>query len=128
MAESDKPLLEARPSWWNFFWHFVFFWLLFVPVIVALIRRRSLVLRVYEDRVHFQKGFFGRETKDIFISDIRGVEVRQSFFQRLAGIGEVVIDTAGSDDEIVAGGLPDPKGIRDLILGRRRAGRGNRAD
>ena len=43
----EKLLLEARPSWWNFFWHLVFFWLI-IPPIIALWKRQALVLRVYD--------------------------------------------------------------------------------
>jgi uncharacterized membrane protein YdbT with pleckstrin-like domain len=121
----DTPLLEVRPSWWHFLWHLVFFWLLFIPLLVAVWKRRSLLLRVYPDRVHLRRGLLEREMKDVLIADIRGVEVAQSFLQRLVGIGEIRIDTAGSDDEIVAAGLPGPGGIRDLILAQRRAGSAN---
>ncbi len=32
MSESQTPVIEARPSWWNFFWSLLFFWLIVVGV------------------------------------------------------------------------------------------------
>ncbi len=122
----EKLLLEARPSWWKFFWHLLFFWLLLIPLAVALWKRASLVLRVYDDRISLRRGLFGREVRDVFIADVRTIEVRQSFLQRLVGIGDLEIDTAAADeDEITAAGLPRPQAIKDLILRQRRQGKGS---
>ena len=32
-AHGGEALLDVRPSWWNFFWHFVFAWLI-VPLAI----------------------------------------------------------------------------------------------
>ena len=39
-VDTQEVLLEVRPSWWNFGWHLLFFWLL-VPLFIALYRRHS---------------------------------------------------------------------------------------
>ncbi|MFQ5896889.1 MAG: PH domain-containing protein [Candidatus Methylomirabilia bacterium] len=120
MSDEEQVLWEARPSWWNFFWHWVFFWLI-IPVIVALWKRASLLLRVYEDRVVLERGVLSRNIKIVFITDIRTIDIRQSFLQRILRIGTVMIATAGTSGyEDVANGLPDPKGIKELILRQRR--------
>jgi len=116
----EKPLLEARPSWWSFFWHLLFLWLL-IPLIVALWRRAGLAFRVFEDRVVLERGVLSKDFKEIFISDIRSIDVRQRFLQRIVGIGDLMIATAGTDRyEHVALGLPKPRSIKDLIQSRRR--------
>ena len=118
--DTQTPLLEARPSWWNFFWHLFFFWLI-VPPIIAIVRRHSLVLRVYEDRVSLETGLVSKEMTDVFITDITGIEVTQGFWQRLFGVGNVLIGTSATSGwEEPAIGLPDPVKIRDLILAQRR--------
>src|SRR5438093_795677 len=71
--DTETLLLEARPSWWDFFWHLVFFFLI-VPVIIAWVRRHSLVLRVYEDRVSLERGFLSKQVSDVFIVDIRDIQ------------------------------------------------------
>ncbi len=116
----ETLLLTARPSWWNFFWHLFFFWLI-IPPIVALVRRHSTVLRVYEDRVSLEEGLLRKEVTDVFITDIRGVEVRQGIWQRMFGLGDILIGTAATEGwEDYVRGLPGAMKIRDLILSQRR--------
>ncbi len=116
----ETPLLEARPSWWNFFWHLLFFWLI-VPLIVAIVRRHSLVLRVYEDRVSLEKGLMSKEVTDVFITDITGIEITQGVWQRMFGLGDVLVGTSAvSRWDDAARGLPNAQGIRDLILAQRK--------
>jgi len=118
--DDEKLLLEARPSWWSFFWHLIFLWLV-IPLIVALWRRAGLALRVFEDRVVLERGVLSKDVKEIFISDIRSIDVRQRFLQRIVGIGDLMIATAGTDRyEHVALSLPKPMSIKDLIQAQRR--------
>jgi len=120
----EKLLLEARPSWWNFFWHFVFFWLI-IPLIIALWKRRALVLRVYESRVSLEKGVLSKNFVELFIKDVRTINIKQGLLQRIFRIGDVMIATAGTAGyEIVASGLPGPKRIKDLIIGQRQGSKG----
>ncbi len=115
----DRLLLKTRPSWWNFFWHLVFFWLV-IPLIVALWKRASLTLQVTEERVILERGILNKEIKEIFITDIRTIDVKQTLGQRIFGIGDIMIATAGTSDyEDVARGLPNPKRIKDLIIAQR---------
>jgi uncharacterized membrane protein YdbT with pleckstrin-like domain len=116
----DDLLLEARPSAWNFFWHWVFFWLI-LPPIIALWKQAALSLRVYRDRVVLEKGVLSKDIKEVFISDIRTVDTKQSLLQRMFKIGDVMIATAGTAGyEDVAYGLPDPRGIKELVMTQRR--------
>lgn len=49
------------------------------------------------------------------ISSIRTIRVKQSFFNRIFGVGTVEIYTAGDSAEFVAKGLPDPNKVRELV-------------
>lgn len=79
-------------------------------------KRSALILRVYPNRVSVEKGRLSKDTIEIFCTDVRSIEVRQTFSQRLVGIGDVIIGNSASTSEEVAYGLPDPNGIKDLIL------------
>lgn len=117
---TDTPLLELRPSGWNFFWHWVFFFLI-IPPIIALTKRASLVLRIYPDRLTLETGLFSKRILELYITDIRTIEIEQSFMQRLLNIGTVSIDTAApDDDELTAHGIPNPLHVRDLVQDLRR--------
>ena len=41
--------------------------------------------------------------------------MKQSFFNRIFGVGAIEIYTAGDNPEIIAAGLPDPNKVRELI-------------
>jgi len=97
----------------------VFGWLI-VPVIIALWKRAGLVLRVYSDKVMLERGVLSKHITQVLISDIRSVDTKQGVIQRIFRIGDIMIGTAGiSGYEIVAQGLPDPRGIVDLTLEQR---------
>lgn len=111
--------LEVRPSWWTFGWHLLFFWLL-VPLLIALYRRHSFVMRIYTDRVSVEEGFFAKESSEFFIKDIRSIDVRQGVWGRLVGIGDVTISTAATVDAAEeARGVPQPNRIKDLLIAQR---------
>ncbi len=120
MMDPDTPLLEVHPSWWNFFWYLLFSPLI-VPLIIAWWKRAELTLRVTDDKVILEQGVLNKQFKDIFVTDIRTVDVKQSLLQRIFGIGDLLIATSGTDNyEDVARGLPKPRAIQDLISRQRR--------
>ncbi len=118
-TEGDKLLAEVRPSWWRFFWYLVFAWLI-VPWIIAWSRRASVVLRIYPGRIVLERGLLSKSYRELIIRDIRSVEIDQSLLARMVGIGDLTISSAArvdADEEIE--GIPNPKAVRDLILGQR---------
>ncbi|MHA2621798.1 MAG: PH domain-containing protein [bacterium JZ-2024 1] len=122
----EVPILEVRPSAWCFFWHWVFFFLV-VPLLIAWIRRASLTLSVYEDRVALRTGFLSRDVREIYVTDIQTLEIKQTFFQRLVNVGTVMISSAGEGGyEIVAPCVPHPFQIKDVLTRQRRTSRSAR--
>ena len=119
---ANELLAEVRPSWWNFFWHLFFFWLI-VPPIIAAVRRASVVLRIYPDRIALERGWFSKCYRDFIPRDIRSIDIDQNFLARIFGIGDLTISTSATieaSEKIL--GIPDPQAIKELIL----AQRGNR--
>jgi hypothetical protein len=119
---NTEVLAEVRPSWWGYFWHLFFFWLI-VPPIIAAFHRAATVLQIYADRIHLERGYFNKCYRDYNPRDIRSIDIDQSVLQRLVGIGDLTISTAATveaAEEVKS--IPDAKGIRDLILAQR-AGR-----
>ena len=118
-APSSELLAEVRPSWWLFFWHWVFFWLI-VPPIIAWWQRASIVLRIHPGRLMLERGIFTKCYREFLARDIRSIDIDQSFLARLVGIGTLTISTAATVDasEQIAG-IPNPHAVRDLILAQR---------
>lgn len=118
-ASHTRLLAEVHPSWWGYFWHLFFFWLI-VPPIVAYFRRASTVLRIYPARVTVERGLMSKCYQDFNSRDILSIDIDQSFFQRLVGIGTMTISTSATveaSEELQS--IPDPRGLRDLILAQR---------
>ena len=94
-----------------------------MPPIIAHFHRLATVLRVFPDRISLERGLFSKCYQDYNPRDIRSIDVDQGFFQRIVGIGDLTISTAATaegSEQIRS--IPDPLGVRDLIL----AQRGNR--
>lgn len=143
-SNAQSVLLQVRPSWWNFVWHFLFF-LLVVPLLIAFVphswwefgwlllfvwlvvlllnalyRRHSFVMRIYSDPVSVVEGFWSKESTKVFIEDIRSIDVKQGIWGRLVNIGNVTIFTAAAVDAAEeAPGVPRPNKIKDLPISQR---------
>jgi uncharacterized membrane protein YdbT with pleckstrin-like domain len=121
-ADQTQVLAEIRPSWWGYFWYLFFFWLI-VPPFIAYFRRAATVLRIYPQRVTLERGLMSKSYQDINPRDIRSIDIDQSFFQRLVGIGNLTLSTAATVDAAEElRSIPDPKAVRDLILAQRGGG------
>lgn len=118
-ANANVLLAEARPSWWQFFWHFVFFWLI-VPPIIAWWQRASVVLRVYVGRITIERGIFSKSYREFLAKDIRAMDIDQGLLARLVDIGDLTISTAATVDAAERiQGIPQPKQIREMIISQR---------
>jgi len=116
----SQLLLEVRPSWWGYFWYLFFFFLI-VPPIIAFFKRASTVLRVYPERITLERGIFSKCYQDYNPKDIRSIDVDQSLLARIVGIGNITISTSATveaSEQLKS--IPDPRGVRDLILAQRR--------
>ena len=63
----------------------------------------------------WQEGIFNKTFIDLSTDDIRTVKIKQSFFQRMFGTGDLDIYTAGDSPEAVLMDLQDPHEIKSLI-------------
>ncbi len=114
-----QVLAEVRQSWWGYFWYLFFFFLI-IPPIVAWFRRGSTVLRIFPERITLERGILSKCYVDLNPRDIRSIDVDQSFFDRLVGIGDITISTAATveaAEQLTS--IPDPRGVRDMILAQR---------
>ena len=118
-TDPNQILAEVRPSWWGYFWHLFFFWLI-VPPIIAWWQRGSIVLRIYPGRIALDRGRMSKCLREFMIQDVRSVDIDQGFLSRMVGIGDITISTAAAADSAECiKGIPDPHRIRELILAER---------
>jgi uncharacterized membrane protein YdbT with pleckstrin-like domain len=86
------------------------------------LQNKSSKLTVQDNDILYETGLLSKERSEVNISGVRTIKVKQSFLNRIFGVGTVEIYTAGDAPEIVAHGLPDPNKIRELIKARQNGG------
>jgi uncharacterized membrane protein YdbT with pleckstrin-like domain len=101
--------------------------LIFVAVTVAglvltygigWIKRATTRYNVTDDRIHIRTCIVSRREHSTQLSRIQNVNVTQSMFQRLLGIGDVDWDTAGTEEtssDFTFRGVDDPSELARLV-------------
>lgn len=83
---------------------------------VVLLQRVSSLYSVTSERVIARNGLLSTRTDEVDIRDIRNISVEQTLFQRLLGLGDVGVSSAGSDGvEVVFRGIPQAGGVKEII-------------
>jgi uncharacterized membrane protein YdbT with pleckstrin-like domain len=76
----------------------------------------SLALRITTVRTIEDRGFFSRRTSEVLHENIRNVQISQSFWDRIWGVGMIEIASAGHEGfEITFKDVPRPYEVRKLI-------------
>lgn len=102
-----------------------FYGLGLVILLVWWLRVLGTMLIVSNERVTLREGILSKHTNEVYLSDIRNVQIRQGVLQRLFGVGTIGIATAGhSGVEIAVAGLPNPQKIKDILDHHRRKQQG----
>ena len=70
-------------------------------VVTAIVSRRATSWSITSERLIEQRGVMGQTRREVELADIRSVEVSRTFFQRLIGIGSVVVSSAASADYLI---------------------------
>ena len=82
---------------------------------------KGISLMVSNERITLRRGILSKHINEVFLSDIRNVQINQSFFQRIFGVATIAVSTAGQADvEIAVDGLRDPQKIKEIIDQHRR--------
>lgn len=83
---------------------------------VVVFKRFSWKFSIDGNRVSRRHGIISRNQQSIRINDLRSVELDQSIFQRIFGVGDLLFYSAGSDHaEVKFFGIKDPVGWRDNV-------------
>lgn len=87
-----------------------------LPMLLASYGRYRRLYTVTDQRVIERNGLIARNTNEMEIRHIRGINVRQNVLERLLGIGTIeIISAADGGAEVVFGGVRDPFGVKDRI-------------
>jgi membrane protein YdbS with pleckstrin-like domain len=80
------------------------------------IQRRLVKLTVMGDRLRYESGMFSKTTRTIELVKVQDVRVDQTLGQRMAGIGNLSLETAGGTSRIELDGIDSPQAAADHIL------------
>lgn len=91
-----------------------------IPSVFALImaaaRNRTTHYRVTNQRIIIESGLFSRSLEEIDMRSVDDIEFRQSFLERVFGIGEIaVVSTDKVAPRRALHGIRDPRNTRELI-------------
>jgi uncharacterized membrane protein YdbT with pleckstrin-like domain len=126
-TEDERTLYEAHPSMFrNRPVEFVFTAILCLVVVGIImmffwwLKSIGTTLTVTNKRTRLRRGILSKSITEVWHSDVRNVQLEQSFFQRIFGVGMIGISSAGqSGMEISVSGIPDPERVKQLIDERR---------
>jgi uncharacterized membrane protein YdbT with pleckstrin-like domain len=96
-------------------------WIPWLPVLLLLwplkrhLRNRLTKMTILDDRLRYETGLLSRTTRTILISRVQDVSVHQRISQRIFGVGDLSIETAGEASRETIFNIDRPQEIADHI-------------
>jgi membrane protein YdbS with pleckstrin-like domain len=96
-------------------------WIPWLPVLLLLwplkfhIRNRLTKMTILDDRLRYETGFLSKTTRTILISRVQDLTVHQRVGQRIFGVGDLSIETAGETSRLTIPEIDRPQEIADRI-------------
>jgi uncharacterized membrane protein YdbT with pleckstrin-like domain len=97
-------------------------WLLAIPFIALLpplkmhMTRRLVSLRFQDDHLILETGFLSRTRRTVDTAKIQDVTVKQTLGQRLLGVRDLFLESAGESGRMSIANLDRPRDIADAII------------
>jgi uncharacterized membrane protein YdbT with pleckstrin-like domain len=97
-------------------------WLLLIPLVALLpplnmhLKRRLVTLRFHDDHLTLETGFLSRKRRTVDIAKIQDVTVQQTLGQRIIGVGDLMLESAGESGALAIQNLDRPRGVADDII------------
>ena len=82
-------------------------------ITVVTYRRYSWAYTINSETIESREGLIARKVKSIRVQDLRNINVNQTLFQRIVGVGDVEFSSAGgSGIEVTFRGVDDPLQVK----------------
>ncbi len=97
-------------------------WLIGIPVLLFIwpvrrhIQRQFIKATIAGDRLRYEVGVFSKSTRNISLPKVQDARVDQSVTQRMFGIGNLSIETAGEASRLTLRNVDNPQHVADEIL------------
>ena len=90
-------------------------------LIIWYIRVKAVRLKITNKRIEVKRGILRKNTTEIHMSDVRNIRTNQSFFQRIFGVGKIIISSAATGGvEIKVKGIKGPEKVKKMIRENRK--------
>ena len=89
--------------------------LLLIWPLKAHIDNRMTRITILDDKLRFDSGFLTKTTRTILIPRIQDITVTQRVRQRMFGIGDLSIETAGETSRLTIAAIDRPQLVADKI-------------
>jgi uncharacterized membrane protein YdbT with pleckstrin-like domain len=105
-------------------------WVMALPPLVFLwplsrwIRRQASKATISGDRLRYELGMMSKTTRNIQLSKLQDARVEQRFLQRLCGVGNLSLETAGEASRLTIVNVDAPQALADEIMNRAQAAGG----
>lgn len=97
-------------------------WILVAPVLLLILPIRRHAQRQFTkatisgDKLRYEVGAFGKSTRNISLPKVQDVRVDQSGSQRIFGVGNISIETAGEASRLTMRNIDRPQAVADQVL------------
>lgn len=95
---------------------------LVIPPILTLfvairhIQRRVTKITILGDRLRYESGLFSKTTRTVELAKVQDVRVDQTLGQRMLGVGNISLETAGGSSRMTMLSIDRPQQAADHIL------------
>jgi uncharacterized membrane protein YdbT with pleckstrin-like domain len=79
------------------------------------IQRQTVKITIAGDKLRSETGLMSKSTRIIQLSKVQDVRVIQSVSQRIFGVGDVSIETAGENSRLLVANLDGPQQLAEQI-------------
>jgi uncharacterized membrane protein YdbT with pleckstrin-like domain len=140
-AQREYSLVRVFPSWWHFLRQILLvvalagggLYLSFaspqsfglslaliggsvVVLVTTTLARRYTSWILTSDRLIERSGLLSSHRREMELADVRSIEVDRSFWQRMLGLGNVLIASAASADFMIRmWDIPDPERVAEML-------------
>jgi uncharacterized membrane protein YdbT with pleckstrin-like domain len=80
------------------------------------IERNRIVYTLTPNKIEIDSGLISKTVRNIPLRNAQDVTVSATIFERMLGVGDVIIDSAAEAGKITMRQIPDPRKHADLIL------------
>jgi uncharacterized membrane protein YdbT with pleckstrin-like domain len=79
------------------------------------LQRQTVILTLAGDKLRYETGLMSKSMRLIQLPKVQDVRVLQSFWQRVFGVGDISIETAGENSRLMVENLDRPRQLAEQI-------------